>query len=123
VPAASGDTYLEVVLAGHETTDAGADAAGGVAGHVVQTEDRIDGEPVEQPVRDHRLGAESVFFGGLEDQVDGAGEAALSRQDMGGAQQHGHVAVVAAGVHDAVVLGPVGPRAALGQREAVHVGA
>jgi hypothetical protein len=42
---------------------------------------------------------------------------------MPGAEDHGHVPVVTAGVHDPVVPGPVRPVAAFGERQAVHVGA
>jgi hypothetical protein len=64
-----------------------------------------------------------MLLGGLEDQVDGAGEPALGGQDKPGAEDHGHVPVVTAGVHDAVVPRSVRPVAAFGERQAVHVGA
>jgi hypothetical protein len=123
VAASADDADLDVVLAGHQAAGAGADPAASVPGHVVQAEDRFHGEPFEQTVRDHRLGAEPVFLSGLEDQVHDAGEAALGRQDPGGTKDHRHVPVVAAGVHDAMVDRPVRPCAPFGQRQAVHVGA
>ena len=83
----------------------------------------IDGEPVEETVGDHRLRTQPVLLGRLEDQLHRAVEAALAGQDVAGAEHHGHVPVVAAGVHRAVVPRPVRQRAALGQRQPVHVGA
>ncbi len=68
---------------------------------VVQAEDRVAREAIEQAVGDHALCAAVLagFFGRLEDQVHRAGEVAGARQLARGAQQHGGVAVMAAGVH------------------------
>jgi len=116
VAATARDPDLEVVLPGHQRTGAGADPAGGVPGHVVQPEHRLDREPLEQPVGDHRPGAETVLLGGLEHQVDGAGEASFGRENVSGTEDHRHVPVVAAGVHDPVVARAVRAVAAFGER-------
>ena len=69
------------------------------------------------------LRTQPVLLGRLEDQMHRAVEAALAGQDVAGAEHHGHVPVVAAGVHRAVVPRPVRQSVALGQRQPVHVGA
>ena len=71
---------------------------------VVDREDRVAGEFLEQAVLDHRPAAAAALLGRLEDEVHGAVEVALLAQDLGGAQQHRRVAVMAAGMHAAVVL-------------------
>src|SRR5699024_2315206 len=74
VPAPAGNADLEVVLRGHDRSAARVDLTGGQAGNVVQSVDLIDGEPVEQSIGDHRLGAGSRLLRRLEDQADGAVE-------------------------------------------------
>src|SRR5262249_5602692 len=59
----------------------------------------------------------------LEDEVHGALEVAGLRQVFGGAQQHGGVAVMAAGMHLAVVGGAGGEAVALLDRQRGPVGA
>ena len=66
---------------------------------VVHAVDGIHGKLAEQAVCYHFARAGAAFFGRLEDQVHGAVEMAVLRQVMGGTEQHGRVAVVAAGVH------------------------
>src|SRR5699024_1043258 len=104
VPAPAGDADLEVVLRGHDRSAAHVDLTGGQARNVVQSVDLIDGEPVEQSIGDHRLGAGSRFFGRLEDQVDGAVEGDVGSQRRGGPEYHRHVPVVPAGMHGTGVL-------------------
>ncbi len=77
------------------------------AGPVVHAEDRIAGEPLEQPVLQHGERAADAFLAGLEDEIHRAVEVARLRQVARGAQQHGGVAVVAAGVHAAGVAAAV----------------
>ena len=77
--------------------------AGRGAGPVVQAVDALDGEAVEQPFFHHDAAAAAILLGGLEDEVDGAAEVARFGQILGGAEQHGGVAVMAAGVHPAGV--------------------
>ena len=94
----------------------------GVAGHVVHGKNCIARKLLEQAVLHHLQGTATAFFGGLEDEVQRAVKAAFFRQALRGGQQHGGVAVVAAGVHHAVVAAaPVGPGGFVdGQR--IHVG-
>ncbi len=53
--------------------------------------------------------------------MDGAAEAARLRQPFGAGQQHGGVAVVTAGVHDAGLLRAPGGLSQLGYRQRVHI--
>lgn len=59
----------------------------------------VDGEPLEQTVGQHRLGAGSGLFGGLEQQSDGAVELMTDGECRGGPEDHRHMPVVTAGVH------------------------
>src|SRR5215475_7039375 len=68
------------------------------------------------------LAAGTAFFGGLKDDDGGAVEVARLAQVFGGAQQHGGVPIVAAGMHFARCLGGVGKSGGLGHRQRVHVG-
>ncbi len=64
------------------------------------------------------------FFGRLEDQLHGAFEFVFHAvQDGSSAEENGHVAVVAAGMHLAWVLRSEGKTGLLGHRERVHVSA
>jgi hypothetical protein len=92
-------------------------------GQLCSPEHAVDRKPVEEAAGDHRLCTQPVLLGRLEDQMHRAVEAALAGQDLAGAEHHGHVPVVAAGVHRAVVPRPVRQRIALGQGQPVHVGA
>ena len=75
------------------------------------------------PVVDHRLAAGAALLGGLEDDDGRAVEVARLAQILGGAEQHGRVPVVAAGVHLARRLGGVGQAGRLRHRQRIHVGA
>jgi hypothetical protein len=86
------------------------------------TEHRLDREPVEETVGDHRLRTQPVLLGRLEHEVDRTVETALGCQHQAGAEHHRHVPVMAARVHHAVVPGPVGQGAPLRQRQPIHVG-
>jgi hypothetical protein len=81
------------------------------------------GKALEQPVGDHGLGAAAAFFGGLEDQHRGAVEVAPRGQVARRGQQHGGVAVMAAGVHQAGVAAGMGKAVGFVHRQRVHVGA
>ena len=78
---------------------------------------------VHHPVVDHRLAAGAAFFGRLENHHGGAGEIARLGQITRRAQQHGGVAVMAAGVHLARHGRLVGQAGGLLDRQRVHVGA
>jgi hypothetical protein len=60
-----------------------------------------DAEAVHHAVVDHRLAAGTAFLSGLEDDHGGAVEVARLGEILGCPEQHGRVAVVAAGVHGA----------------------
>ncbi len=103
----------------------------------MQAEDRAGHRVLQRALGDHHLGAALLAFrrhllGRLEDELHGPAQLrAHAGQDRGHAQQDGHVAVVAAGVHHAHLLAV--PRRAhlrregqvhlLGHRQRVHVGA
>ena len=80
-------------------------------------------EALEQALLDHHPAARLHLLGGLEDEVDGAGEVAGLGEVARGAEQHRGVAVVAAGVHPARVPRGVGQAGRLLDRQRVHVGA
>ena len=90
---------------------------------VVDRKHRVAGELLEQAVLDHRLAAAAALLGRLEDEVHRTLEVAALAQHLGGAQQHGRVAVVAAGMHAAGVLRAMLEVVGLVHRQAVHVGA
>jgi hypothetical protein len=82
-------------------------------------EDRSDA--VEGAGLDQGPGPGPDFLRGLEDQPDGPGWR-IGGQELGRAEEHGGVPVVAAGVHHAGVLGSEGKSRLLGDRERVDVG-
>ena len=86
-------------------------------------EHRLAGELLEQPVGEHRLGAADPLFGRLEDEVHAALEIPGPGKVARRPEQHGRVAVVAAGVHHAGRGRPVGEAVRLRDRQGVHVGA
>ncbi len=90
--------------------------------HVVHAIDLLDAPAGHQPVVDHGLAAGAAFLGRLEDHDHGAVEIAGLGEMLGRAQQHGGVAVMAAGVHHARVLGSEGHARSLQDRQRIHVG-
>ena len=123
VRALAGDLDVEQAAAGHLRAGADGELADLELGPVVHAEDLLAGELVEQPVLHHRLGAAAALLGRLEDEMDGAVEVARRREILGGAQQHRGVAVMAAGMHAALVLAAVIERVVLVHRQGIHVGA
>ena len=124
VRALAGDADQELVARGHDRAAADREVAGGQARPVVHAEDRVHGEAIEQAVLHHLARAAAAFLGGLEDAVDGAGEAlAVRGQFLRGGQQHRHMAVVAAGMHAARNAAGVREGVVLGHRQRIHVGA
>lgn len=89
----------------------------------MQSIDGIAGEALEQPVGEHGVGTAAAFLGRLEDQVDGAAEIPVLGEIAGGREQHGGVAVMAAGMHAAGELRGMRQLGQLLQRKTVHVGA
>ena len=85
--------------------------------------DLLDAEALHQPVLDHRGGAGAALLGRLEDHDGVAGEIPGLGQIARRAQQHRGVAVMAAGVHQARVLGGVRQVGLFLDRQRIHVGA
>ena len=86
-------------------------------------ENFLDAEAVHQPVIDHGLAASAAFFRRLEDDNGRAGEIPGLREIAGGTEQHGGVAVMAAGVHLSRNGRLVRQVARLLDRKRIHVGA
>ncbi len=85
--------------------------------------DLVDAKARHQPVLDHGLAAGAALLGRLEDHHRGTGEIARLGQIARGAEQHGGVAVMAAGVHFAGARRFVRQPGFLLDRQRVHVGA
>ena len=71
----------------------------GLARPIVQAVDRAHREATEEPFLDHPAAAALVLFRRLKDEMDGAGEVGGQREMLGGAEKHGHMSIVSAGVH------------------------
>ena len=121
--ALAGDDDVELVDRRHDRTRRDGDLGRRHAGDIVEREDPVEGKPLEHAVGDHRLGAGPSLFGRLEDQHHGAGEAARGGEIPRRAEEHRHVAVVAAGMHLPRHFRTPGRRSGLGDRQRVHVGA
>ncbi len=90
---------------------------------IVHAEHLLDAEAVDQAVAHHGPGAGAALLGRLEDHNRRAGEIARFGEVFGGAEQHGGVAVMAAGVHLARHRRAVSETGLLLDRQRVHVGA
>ncbi len=122
MPAHAVQRHRGVVRRGHGRPTAKHQLALRNARHVVHGKNRIARKTLKQPVFHHLQRATAAFFGGLKNQVQRAVKHTALRQLLRRSQQHGGVAVVAAGVHHAVVAtGPIGPRG-FHNRQRVHVG-
>ena len=88
---------------------------------VVQGVNLINLMIVEQPVFDHATRTGFAFLSRLETERDGAGKALCLRQILRRREEHRCVPVMATGVHDALVDGPVGLLVFLGDRQRIHV--
>ncbi len=95
----------------------------GKARPVVHAKHRLHRKTLEQAVRDHLARPAAALFGRLEDAHHRALEVARLRQMLRRCQQHGGVAIVAAGVHLAGVLAGVGEGVEFRHRQGVEVGA
>ncbi|MCY1226332.1 hypothetical protein D9M72_385590 [compost metagenome] len=107
----------------HERAGQEAELAGRMPRHVVQREHRIAREQPEQAVLDHLARAAHAFLGRLEDNVQRAPEGLVRGQVARRGQQHGSVAVMAAGVHLAVDLAGIRQAGGFTDRQRIHVGA
>ena len=99
------------------------DLAGRQFRPVVQRVDLVRGKALEQAVAHHHAAPAAVLLGRLEDHIGGAVEVARLGQVARGAEQHGRVPVVSAGVHAPFVARAVRTLRGLVHGQAVHVGA
>jgi hypothetical protein len=114
---------LEEVARSHERARAQCDAPQGQAWPVVHAEDGVHGEALEQSVLDHGPGACAALLRRLEDEMHGAAEGiTMRRQIARGSEQHRHVAVMAAGMHDAGIARAVREGVGFLDGQCVHVG-
>ena len=93
------------------------------AGIIVHAVDLADAEALHHAVVEHGLAAGAALLGRLEDHHRGAGEIARLGEIARGAEQHGGMAVMAAGVHLARHRRLVRQVVRLLDRQRVHVGA
>ncbi len=93
------------------------------ARHIVHAVDLLDAEAVHHAVLDHGEATRAAFLRRLEDHGDRAGEIAGLGKIFRGAEQHGGVAVMAAGMHLAGILRGVGFAGDFADGQRVHVGA
>ena len=90
---------------------------------VVHAKHRFHRKLLKQPVLDHLAGATATLFRGLKNQVHRAVKVPVFSEMLGCGQQHGGVAVMAAGVHLAGVHAGVAEGVELLHGQRVHVGA
>ena len=121
--AAAGDGDLEDVEGGHHRPGPDRELPGRQPRPVVHAVDRLDRVAVEHALLDHQPGAALVLLGRLKDEMHRAGEIARLGEVLRGAEQHRGVAVMAAGMHPAVVLRGVREAVLLLDRQRIHVGA
>ena len=116
------DLDADAVGSGEQRAGAEREGADGHARRVVHAVDFLDAEPVHHAIIDHFPATAAALFGWLEDDRDGAVEITGLGEIFGGPQQHGGMAVMAAGMHLAVGLGGIGLAGDFGQRQRIHVG-
>ncbi len=120
------DFQAELIGPGHDEAGAVADLADGEHGGDMEAGD--GGDLVQDAKLDHEFGAAhraggQTFFGGLQDKAETAGELFPEPgEQFSGAQGDGQVKIVAAGVHDAGVLGGPGFVRRFGDGQGVHIG-
>jgi hypothetical protein len=122
VTARAGELHLHQVGGGGDGADPDAQPADLQLGVAVEGVD--DADPLEHPVADDLDGAaRQDLLGRLEDQPDPAGEpVGVLGEGEPGAEQHGGVHVVAAGMADPRDRRPVGDVLLVLQRQGVDVG-
>ena len=123
MPAAPGDMDIGRIDGGHIGPRRGQEFAEGQIGRVMDTVNLPHIEAVHHPFLDHDLAPAAVFFGWLEQQRHAPGKAARFAQVFRGAQQHGDMAVMAAGMHLAGQGGTVVCAGDLINRQGIHIGA
>ena len=86
-------------------------------------EHHVTGEAVEQPLLHHHFAAAAILLRRLEDEVHRSIEIAGFRQVARSAEQHGGMAVMAAGMHHVRRLRTILELVGLRHRQCVHIGA
>ena len=84
---------------------------------------RITGKTIKQAVLHHLAGAAQTFFGGLKNQVQCPVKLPACSKMLRRGQQHGGMAVVPAGMHQARMATGVGQARGLLNGQGVHIGA
>jgi hypothetical protein len=87
------------IVAGHHWAWLHRHGADITAGPVMHAVNRIGRVAVKQAFFDHFAPAAFVFFGGLKDEIDRAGEIGIFSENFGSPQQHRHMAIMTAGMH------------------------
>src|ERR1700753_1625488 len=93
------DPDLDVVRCRHDRTGPYGERADRKSWTVMHAVDLLDAKTIHQAVLDHRVGAGTALFRGLEDHHGIAGKIAGLGQVARRAQQYRSVTVVAAGMH------------------------
>jgi hypothetical protein len=118
----AGDVDIEEGAARHHGAGADGETADRQARPVMHAEDRFHRKVLEESFVDHRLRAAEALLGRLEDEVDAAVEISRLRQVARRSQQHGCMAVMAAGMHLAFMARAVVEVVGLDDRQRVHIG-
>ena len=116
------ETDAEAIRRRHHGAGADGEAADRDPRHVMQAINLLDGETLDEAFLHHLAGAAAALLGGLKYEDRSAVKVARLGQVASRAEQHGGVAVMAAGVHLPGSLRPVGHIARLLDRQGVHVG-
>ena len=112
----------EAVAAGHEVAGGESDARGVIGAPDMHAVNGV--HTVQRMLLHHLQSAHGGLLRRLEHQAHIAGKLVLHLvEDLGGAQQHGHVVVMAAGMHLALVVGGEGQAGLLLDRQGVNIGA
>ena len=119
--AVNGD--FEFIARRHDRPRAQGELPFGQARPVVHAVDGLHGEQLKQAIAHHLAGATAALFCRLKNEIHRAVKLLVLRQVLGRSQEHGHMAVVAAGVHLAGVLAAVVELVELLHGQRIHVGA
>src|SRR5690625_1361652 len=75
---------------------------------IMHSKDRIHGKALKQPLLNHDTGTALIFLGWLKDEVHRTGKVWLSGEAMNRTQEHGHMTIMATGMHLALDSGLIG---------------
>jgi hypothetical protein len=121
--AAALDSDDELIGRRHDRARARAEGADRHARKIMHAVDLGNAETLHHAVFHHLVAAAAALFGRLEDDRDIAGEIARLGEILCRTEQHGRVAIMAAGVHLAPCGGCPGLAGGLLDRQRIHVGA